>query len=244
MANNIKKIQIKCPECDHPYAIDLPMDDFNKYKEKGIVTINLVPPCKHALQMYVDANLKFRGGQVADLVINADDISEVYSKIQDENDIFEEEEDSDIIQKLTSDIIISNAKDCYAFKLLGAEEKVDIAELALISGDLEAARIILSDLAEFSSSIDDHELAESLKERVNQIDLIWKPDETKKWSDVLEELNTELDPKEKEAEKKVQLKRLDGILLDIRFANIKGEIANQDYEMKRDRLVAIKNKIG
>ncbi|MEX2680778.1 MAG: hypothetical protein Q6373_004210 [Candidatus Sigynarchaeota archaeon] len=239
MAVETRRIDMECPACKKTFCIDVPVGRFEAIKsKKGIVTISLVAPCGHACQAFIDPKWKYRGGQAADIVLGAGEISAV--------DVSRPaaEDNADMVYRIASDIITMDARDHAWIKSLGAEEKVDIAELALVTGDKDAAKGIFVDLAEFASSIDDEEFASAIEERISKIDLLFKPGESIDYAAVLDEVEQAMNPDAIKNEKIKHLERLDAVLVDLAIANAKGDITNKDLEYKKARLLQIKEKLG
>ncbi len=242
MADATKRIDMECPNCKKGYQINVPVNEFEAIKEKkGIVTISLVAPCGHACQIYVDPKWKYRGGQAADIILAAGTVSAAdgakpATEAADEN--------ADMVYRIASDIITMDARDQVWIKSIGAEEKVDIAELALVTGDKEAAKGIFADLVEFASSIDDDEFAAAIDERISKINLLFKPGESIDYAAVLSEVEQAVNNDAARVEKIKHLERLDGVIIDLAVANTKGEITNKELEYKKARLLKIKEKLS
>jgi hypothetical protein len=242
MADATKSIEMECPRCRKGYRIDVPVGEFEDIKEKkGIVTISLVAPCGHACQIFVDPKWKYRGGQAADIILDAAKVSatevSLVGTAADEN--------ADLVYRIASDIITMDARDHAWIKSMGAEEKVDIAELALVTGDKDAAKGILVDLGEFASSIDDDEFAAAIDERVSKINLLFRPGESIDYAAVLEEVEQAVNDDETiKKEKLKHLERLDAVIIDLAVANARGDITNKDLEYKKARLLRIKEKLA
>ncbi|MBN2150993.1 MAG: hypothetical protein JW839_06095 [Candidatus Lokiarchaeota archaeon] len=242
MADETKRIEMQCPRCQNAYNIDVPVRDFEAVKEKkGIVTISLVAPCGHACQIFVDPRFKYRGGQAADIVLGASEVSVADTSKPATN---AEEDNADMVLRIASDIITMDARDHAWIKSMGAEEKVDIAELALVTGDKDAAKGIFVDLAEFASSIDDEEFAAAIDERVSKIDLLFRPGESIDYAAVLDEVEQAVCGDAANREKIKHLERLDAVIIDLAVANAKGDITNKDLEYKKERLLRIKERLG
>lgn len=226
------------------YVVDIPSNEHETLKEKGIITAALSPPCGHASQVFIDAKGKCRGGQVADIVLDAAAIRPIGGVPTAQPGGGGEAEKIDLIGKLASDIIVEDARDTHAIKAIGAEEKVDIAETALLSGYPDAARIIFSDLRAFCLGIDDYEFAESLARRIEQIDKLVKT--AQDISEVLAEIERDGSESDAEIATRVerQLVRLDEVLVDLQFSNLQGDISNNEYEYKRARLLALKARVS
>jgi len=149
------------------------------------------------------------------------------------------DEKADLMHKVASDIIISDARDYYWIKSLGAEEKVDIAELAMLTGDKDAARAVFSDLAEYASSIDEEEFAAAMKERISKVDFLFNPDEAIDYDAVLDDITNESNDKLAQ-----RIDRLDSVLVNLKLANVTGDISNTEFEYKKTRLLEIKEKLA
>ncbi len=241
MADETKRIEMQCPSCRKGYNIDVPVREFEETKtKKGIVTISLVAPCGHACQVFVDPKWKCRGGQAADIVLGAGEVSATDVSKQKTPAA---EENADLVYRIASDIIIMDARDHSWIKSMGAEQKVDIAELALVTGDKEAAKGIFVDLAEFASSIDDEEFAAAIAERISKIDLLFKPGESIDYAAVLDEVQQSVNDDAVNNEKLKHLERLDAVIIDLAVANANGDITNKDFEYKKARLIVIKEKL-
>lgn len=241
MADETKTITIECPNCQKAYRIDVPVEKFEKSKQKGIVTIALVAPCGHACQIFVDPKWKFRGGQAADILLESSQITSIEgdasaSPISDEK--------ADLMHKVASDVIITDARDYAWIKSLGAEEKIDIAELALLTGDKDAARCVFSDLAEFAASIDDEEFANSMKERITKVGLLFNPDETIDYDAVLTEVEAAANGDQSSDSMARRIDRFDSVLVNLKLANVTGDISNAEHDYKRARLLEIKEKLA
>ncbi len=242
MANATKRIDMECPQCKKAYQIDVPVDEFESIKaKKGIVTIGLVAPCGHACQIFVDPKWKYRGGQIADIVLDTGNVAAIDGT---GTDLAGDAENADMVYRIASDIIAMDARDHARIKSLGAEEKIDIAELALVTGDKDAAKGILTDLAEFASSIDDGEFAASIGERISEINLLFKPGESIDYAAVLDEVEHAVNGGAVKVEKIKHLERLDSVIIDLAVANARGEITNKDLEYKKARLLQIKEKLA
>jgi hypothetical protein len=242
MADAIKRIDMECPQCKKAYQIDVPVTEFEAVKnKKGIVTIGLVAPCGHACQIFVDPKWKYRGGQAADIVLDA---GKVAAADGSGADLSASADNADMIYRIASDIIAMDARDHAWIKSLGAEEKVDIAELALMTGDKDAAKGIFTDLAEFASSIDDEEFAAAIDERISKINLLFRPGESIDYAAVLDEVEQAVNNDAVNVVKIKHLERLDAVIIDLAVANAKGEITNKDLEYKKERLLQIKEKLA
>ncbi len=242
MAEETKRIDMECPGCRKTYCIDVPVGEFETIKaKKGIVTIGLVAPCGHACQIFVDPKWKFRGGQTADIVLAS---SNVAAADGSGTKLAADAENADMVYRIASDIIAMDARDHAWIKSLGAEEKVDIGELALVTGDKDAAKGIFTDLAEFASSIDDEEFAAAINDRISKINLLFKPGESIDYAAVLDEVEHAVNNDDVKVEKIKHLERLDAVIIDLAVANARGEITNKDLEYKKARLLQIKEKLG
>lgn len=241
MSDETKSITVECPNCHKAYQIDVPVEEFEKSKQKGIVTIALVAPCGHACQIFVDPKWKFRGGQAADILLESSHVTSVEGEASASSVI---DEKADLMHKVASDLIIRDARDYVWIKSLGAEEKIDIAELALLTGDKNAARCVFSDLAEFAASIDDKELTASMNERLSKVDLLFNPDEKIDYDAVLTEVEAAANGDEASDSIAQRIDRLDSVLVNLKLANITGDISNAEYEYKRARLLEIKEKLA
>jgi hypothetical protein len=243
MADATRSIEMECPRCQKGYRIDVPVGEFEGIKEKkGIVTISLVAPCGHACQIFVDPRWKYRGGQAADIILDASKVSATEGSLVKTTTA---EENTDLVYRITSDIITMDARDHAWIKSMGAEEKVDFAELALVTGDKDAAKGILVDLGEFASSIDDDEFAATIDERVSKINLLFRPGESIDYAAVLEEVEQAVNDDDTiKKEKLKHLERLDAVIIDLAVANVKGDITNKDLEYKKARLLRIKEKLA
>nr|MDO8085636.1 hypothetical protein [Candidatus Sigynarchaeum springense] len=242
MIEETRRIDMECPACKMTYCIGVPVGKFEAVKsKKGIVTISLVAPCGHACQAFIDPKWKYRGGQAADIVLGAGEISATDVSNQAKPAT---EENADMVCRIASDIITMDARDHAWIKALGAEEKVDIAELALVTGDKDAAKGIFVDLAEFASSIDDEEFASAIEERIFKIDLLFKPGESIDYAAVLDEVEQAVNNDAVKNETIKHLERLDAIIVDLEVANAKGDITNKDLEYKKARLLQIKEKLS
>jgi hypothetical protein len=242
MADATRRIDMECPQCKKAYQIDIPVDEFETInRKKGIVTIGLVAPCGHACQIFVDPKWKFRGGQAADIVLDA---AKVAAADGTGKKLAGDEDNADMVYRIASDIIAMDARDHAWIKSLGAEEKVDIAELALVTGDKDAAKGIFADLAEFASSIDDEEFAAAIDERISKINLLFRPGESIDYAAVLDEVEHAVSDDAAKVEKIKHLERLDAVIIDLEVAHAKGEITNKDLEYKKARLLQIKEKLA
>jgi hypothetical protein len=242
MAAETKRIDMECPQCKKAYQIDVPVGEFETIKaKKGIVTIGLVAPCGHACQIFVDPKWKYRGGQAADIVLDAGNVAAADGS---ETKLAGDADNADMAYRIASDIIAMDARDHAWIKSLGAEEKVDIAELALVTGDKDAAKGIFSDLAEFASSIDDEEFAAAIDERISKINLLFRPGESIDYAAVLDEVEQAVNNDTAKVVKIKHLERLDAVIIDLAVANAKGEITNKDLEYKKERLLQIKEKLA
>jgi hypothetical protein len=240
MAESTKKIEIECPNCKKGYQIDVPKAEFEKCKQKGIVTIALVAPCGHACQIFVDPRWKYRGGQAADIVLESGKVEQLDAGSRG---VAPRDERADLVHKIASEIIVMDARDHSWIKAMGAEEKVEIAELALLTGDKDAAKGIFSDLAEFAGNIDDEEFSASMNDRIARIDLLFKPGESIDYAAVLDEVQQATTGSETTEEKNRRIDRLDAVLVDLKLANITGDVSNEEYEYKKGRLLKIKEKL-
>ncbi|MFX0102084.1 MAG: hypothetical protein ACFFCS_21135 [Candidatus Hodarchaeota archaeon] len=224
MNAEIKNITIVCPSCSENYRIELETSVFEKYKGKGIITVALTPPCDHPLQVFIDQKGKFRGGQCADVMLDsskigkADGISIGVQKASDE--------EKDLIFKLASSIILLDTKEIVTIKSLSAEQKVDAAELSLVKGELDVAKDIFGDLAEFALDIGDEDFAITLSDRIAQIDMLMNT----KGSEIAQ----------KEIGKEEIMDRIDEIVVDLNFASMKAEIPHDAFMDKSSRLNMIK----
>lgn len=241
MADATKKIDIECPSCKKCYQIDVPVKEFEQNKSKGIVTIALVAPCKHACQIFVDPKWKYRGGQAADIVLESGKVAAIEASDLGTADSSEQ---ADIVYKVASNIILLDARDYAWIKSLGAEEKVEIAELAILTGDKEAAKGIFTDIAEFASGIDDEEFAATMKDRIEMIDVLFKPGESIDYEAVLNEVEAATNGDASSQGKMRYLDRLDSVLIDLKFGNVKGDLSNDQFEYKKNRLLKLKEKLG
>jgi hypothetical protein len=243
MADTTRRIEMECPNCKKAYQIDVPVGEFEAIKsKKGIVTIGLVAPCGHACQIFVDPKWKYRGGQAADIVLDAGKVAATDGA---GSNLTAGAENADMVYRIASDIIAMDARDHAWIKSMGAEEKVEIAEIALVTGDKDAAKGIFTDIAEFASSIDDEEFAAAIEERISKINLLFRPGESIDYAAVLDEVEQAVcgDDSIKNVKLK-HLERLDAVIIDLAVANAKGEITNKDLEYKKERLLQIKEKLG
>ncbi len=233
------KSLVRCPGpgCGKQFEIDVPSTEFDALKERGIVGISTTLGCGHTCLLYFDTKCKYRSGQAADIVL--DNSHSVDVNIDDET--LDNDVDKDMLHKLTSEIIMLDAKEYAGIRAINAEENVDIAELALLSGDVDAARIIFTDLAEFCEGLDDDDLAASLKGRVKRINLLRSSDTD--LDSMLEDLSHEITESERKKERDERLLQMDEIITDLKFYNLKGDISNSEYEYKRSRLLDLKQKL-
>ena len=168
----IKKINIICPSCSDNYKIELDSSILEEHKGKGILTVALIPPCGHPLQVFIDQKGKFRGGQCADLVLSSEKIKKADEMSSIGVQKAASQEEKDLIFKLASELILMDTKEIITIKSLSAEQKVDAAELSLVKGELDIAKDIFGDLAEFALDIGDEDFAITLSNRIEQIDML------------------------------------------------------------------------
>ncbi|MFX0100126.1 MAG: hypothetical protein ACFFCS_11145 [Candidatus Hodarchaeota archaeon] len=233
-----KKINIVCPKCKQNYNLQLNAELFDDKSNKGIVTVALKPPCGHISQVFIDQKGKHRGGQAADLFL---DPSKIEISEGDPERVAQLEK-SKMLVKLTSEIILKNATHKDLITMIAAEEKIDKVEVALINGNMNKAKEILGDLSEFCLNIGDEMEAIEFSDQVIQIDQFMNVDEDFDWSTIV--LNTE-NPSFRESELnfEIQSERIDAILEDLKFAVMKGELFEELFEFKKERLLVLKREL-
>lgn len=227
MPPEMKRVIILCKVCSNSYEIELDIAEFNRHKEKGIVTVAVVPPCKHPSQVFIDNRFKYRGCQPTDIILDSSSITTVKDEIDDQERI--RDEAADLSLKLASEIVVLDARDLYSIKAISADVKIDAAELALIEGDLETAREIYLDLQSFSNGIGDDAFANSLLERVKKIDAFLE--------------DTSMKVLDKSYPARILLERLDGIVADIKFESMQGEISPKIFDIKKQRLMVLRKML-
>lgn len=116
-------------------------------------------------------------------------------------------EDADRAQKLVSDIIMLDAKDYYSNMSKNAEEKKNIAELALI----------------FSLTVDDEEFSNLLTARTKKIDEFKKTASDTNLDSILADISHGLSESEQQVQKQRHQERLDATIADITYACIRNE---------------------
>lgn len=122
----------------------MPVEAFERgSNESGLLTISSHLPCNHACLVFVDQQAKMRGGQCADLTIDARAAPATLASPNDE----------DVLALLLAKVLAMDARDTPAFSSMGAGGKLEAIESALLHGDVPGASSIVMDVQAFADGI-------------------------------------------------------------------------------------------
>lgn len=232
----VRTVRITCPTCQNTSDVEMPFTTFDASQlEKGLLTISLKTSCGHACYVFIDKNFKMRGGQCADYEIDATD-AKVVPMTSMESQITE------LLIKYAAEIIKMDVHDEAFIKDIGAEERIDAIENALIHGDIKKAGSIIDNLRKFASEIDEKEFADRLLQKIKSLNklVIEKPDLD--WNTLVLKDKEAKSEAEFAALRAIHYDRIRRVASELEFEAIEGRLPRAAVEAKKQRLVELMDK--
>jgi hypothetical protein len=229
--SEIRKVHITCPTCQNTYDIDVPFTTFDKSQlEKGLVTLSLRTACGHACYVFIDKNFKMRGGQCADYEIDAGNATAVPLT----NAQFQATE---LLLKYAAEIIKMDVQDEAFIKSIGAEDKMEAMENALIHGDVKKAGSIIDNLRRFASEIDEKEFADKLLKKIKNLNNLIINNPNLDWGSLVLKDKEAKNETEYASLRAIHYDRVRKIIAELEFEAIEERLPRAAVDAKKQRLV-------
>ncbi|MBN2153024.1 MAG: hypothetical protein JW839_16345 [Candidatus Lokiarchaeota archaeon] len=227
-----RKVRITCPSCNKTFDVGLPFTQFNESQlEKGLVTVLLKNECGHKCFVFIDKDFKMRGGHCADFDLDSEGINS--SPVQNQYQA------SELLLKYAAEIIKMDIQEEPFINAIGAQNKIDAMENALIRGDIKKAGSLIDSLRKFASEIDEKEFANKLLKKVQSINklIIEKPNLD--WNTFVLDDGEARSEAEYASMHVIHYERLRKVVAELEYEAIEGRLPRAAVEAKRQRLIEL-----
>lgn len=228
-------VRMVCPRCSKVSRVKVSHERFSGNDDTGLVTVSFDQPCGHSCLLFIDKNLKQRGGSCADHAVEATGENGIEVQLFDDATW----EISGSVNKLATELILMCTKDMEYIKSINAGEKISQIERALINGDIKKAGSLLGKLWTFAKEIDELEFADRLQLKLKKINEFLIEHGGFSWEKIILKDDPRLLSVEREKIKALRAERIQKVISELHIEMKLGTFSAADFEGKKAALLQI-----
>ena len=228
-------VRLVCPTCSKVSHVKIPLEKFPEREDNGLVTVSFDQSCGHSCHVFIDKKFKQRGGSCADHALEAREENGIDVQLFDE----ESRVMSEIVIKLSTELILMGARDMEYIKSINANEKMGKIECALLNGDIKKAGEHLGELWEFAKEIGEIDFAERLQVKIKKINQFLIEKSGFSWEKIVLKDDPALPERVQEKIKALRKERIDKVISELKIEAKLENITTRDFEEKRAMLLRL-----